>query len=63
MDNDNYFTRVRKAKKITIKHLAEVVGVSSACISRYGKGLRKMPVETAKKIADVLEIDWWTLYN
>ena len=63
MDSDNYLTRLRKSKKVTIKELAETVGVSSACISRYGKGVRKMPVETAKKIAQVLGVDWWTLYN
>lgn len=63
MDSDNYLSRLRKSKKITVKQLAKAVGVSSACICRYCKGNRKMPVEIAKKIAEVLEVDWWTLYD
>ena len=63
MGSDNHLTRIRKSKKVTIKELAEAVGVSGACMSRYGKGVRKMPVEVAKKIADILGVDWWTLYD
>lgn len=57
------FTTYRKKKKLTVSELASRVGVSEACISRYETGKRSMPVEMAKKIAEVLRCKWWKLYD
>lgn len=57
------FTAARKKKKLTISELASLVGVSEACISRYETGVRQMPVSMAKKIAEILKVRWWELYD
>nr|DAN81458.1 MAG TPA: helix-turn-helix domain protein [Caudoviricetes sp.] len=43
--------------------LAEKVGVNYRTISTYEIGTRELPVKVAKKIGEILEIDWWTLYE
>ena len=48
---------------MTIGELAERVGTSEATISRYENGKRNLPVDMAKKIAEVLNIQWWKLYD
>lgn len=56
-------TKYRRKRKLTISKLAEKIGVSGACICRYERGERQMPVETAKKIEAVLKVSWWRLYS
>ena len=63
MEKISNLTKFRRKRKLCINELADRVGVSGACICRYEKGARKMPVETAKKIAEVLRVSWWRLYD
>ena len=56
-------TELRKEKKLTVCELARQVGTTEASISRYETGSRKLPVEMAKKIAEVLKVKWWKLYE
>ena len=56
-------TRIRKDKRLTLSELARMVGTTEASISRYETGKRELPVKMAKKIAAVLEVEWWKLYN
>lgn len=53
----------RKKRGLSVNELAERVGVSEATISRYETGDREMPVRMARKIAQVLKVKWWKLYN
>ena len=53
----------RKKKKMSLTELAKKIGVTEGAISRYETGDRKMPVEIARKIADVLKVKWWKLYD
>ena len=53
----------RKAAKMTVRALSSAVGTTEVTISRYETGKRKMSVGMAKKIADVLKVDWWKLYD
>ena len=62
MDHPSNLTKFRRKRKLTISDLAELVGVSGASICRYEKGERKLSVEMAKKIAEVLKVSWWKLY-
>ncbi len=55
--------KARLAKKLSQKELADELGVTTATISRYESGERKLPVETAKRIAEILEVDWYTLFD
>ena len=60
---------MQKLKVIRMEHgmsqveLAEKVGVNYRTISTYEIGTRELPVKIAKKIGEILEIDWWTLYE
>ena len=63
MENTGNLTKFRRKKNLTISELAEKVGVSGTCIYRYEEGTRKMQVEMAKRIAEVLKIKWWRLYD
>lgn len=63
MEVHSSITKYRRKRGMTIDQLASLVGTSGATICRYEKGARKMPVETAKKIADVLKVKWWKLYD
>ncbi len=46
--------KARLAKKLSQKELADELGVTTATISRYESGERKLPVET---------VDWYTLFD
>lgn len=54
---------IRKRRKMSVTELAARVSVSEATISRYETGDREMPVRMARKIAQVLKVKWWKLYN
>ena len=45
------------------KVLADTLGVQSTGISRYERGARQLSVDKAKKIADILKVDWTCLYG
>ena len=54
---------LRIKKDMTQKELGIEVGVNYRTISSYETGARELPIKVAKKIGEVLEIDWWTLYE
>lgn len=54
---------LRIKKDMTQKELGIEVGVNYRTISSYETGARELPVKIAKKIGEVLEIDWWKLYE
>lgn len=53
----------RLEKGYSQKELGDAVGLSYQAISHYEKGRRELPVSVAKKIGEVLEVDWWILYE
>jgi len=55
--------KARIEKKLSQKELADKLNVTTATISRYESGERKLPVETAKRIAEILEVDWYALFD
>lgn len=52
----------RKKKGLTQEALAEKVGVRRQTISMVETGKNKLTIKLAKKIANVLEIDWKDLF-
>lgn len=54
---------IRLEKNFSQKMLGDAVGLSYQAISHYEKGRRELPVSVAKKIGEVLEVDWWILYE
>ncbi|NLY09395.1 MAG: helix-turn-helix transcriptional regulator [Tissierellia bacterium] len=56
-------TDERVSKGFTKRELAKLIGIKEARYGHYENGKRKLPVEIAKRIGEVLEIDWKDLYD
>lgn len=54
---------LRKEKGFSQKSFAEALGLAQQTYSSYETGVRKLPVEVAKKIGKLLEMNWWELYE
>lgn len=55
--------KLRKAKGLTLKQVGKRIGRNESCISHYETGQRKLPVATAKKLANEYGCDWTELYE
>lgn len=55
--------KLRREKMITQKELAEQCGITDSAYSYFERGERTLSVEMAKKIADVLGVEWQMLFN
>lgn len=53
----------RKSKKLTIKDLANKVGVHYTMISRYENGVNNPSVDVLKKLADALDVKQSELFG
>ena len=53
----------REKESMSQKELADAVGLQPTSISRYERGVRQLSVDKAKKIADILKVDWTCLYD
>lgn len=53
----------RIEKGMTQQEVAEAVGLTDVAISYIESGTRRPSVETAKRIAKVLNIDWTEFFN
>jgi transcriptional regulator with XRE-family HTH domain len=59
----NNLKTIRKSRHLTQKKLAHMAGVADTSISGYEKGHCQIPIDTAKKLAEVLEVPWTVLYD
>lgn len=59
----NRLRLAREQRGISQRDLGKAMGVSAATISRYETGERKLTVEAAKRIANVLDEDWVNLFD
>ncbi len=48
---------------MTLQELAEKVGVSAAAINRYELGQRSPKIAIAKRISEVLGLNWYDLVD
>lgn len=55
--------KLRVEKDMSQNDVATRIGVTAATICRYESGKRKLPLEIAKKLAEVFEIPWQQLYE
>lgn len=53
----------RENAGMSVQGLAHVVGVTPVAIWRYENGKRIPKTRIAKKIADVLGLEWWELVD
>lgn len=58
-----FMEKTRKAKGLTQQEVGERVGITQTRYSSYARGSRSLPVEIAKRIGKVLEVDWWRFYE
>lgn len=55
--------KILKEKGITAQRLSELTGIGISTIQKYSCKNRKISVDNAKKIAKVLNIEWWKLFE
>lgn len=54
---------LRKEKGLKQAELGQLIGKKQRMISKYENEEVEMPVSVAKKIGEVLEINWWELFE
>ena len=54
---------ILKERQLTAIELSELTGINLSSIYKYTCGQREPSVKNAKKIADVLKINWWLLFE
>ena len=52
-----------KLRNITAKELSRLTGIGISTINKYSCKNRKISIENAKKIAEILRMDWWELFD
>jgi transcriptional regulator with XRE-family HTH domain len=63
MFNANYLRKLRHNKKITMRQVADMVGVAESTICCYETGKRTPSIETAKKLAEVYKVRWTKFFE
>ena len=53
----------RKAKGLTLKEVAQRLGVSETTVSKYEIGSQNLTIETLKKIADALGMEFGVFFK
>lgn len=59
----NWLHDIRKEQDFTMNKVAEAANISESYYSMIESGNRGVPVETAKKIATVLNFSWTRFYE
>ena len=59
----NWLKAYREKKNISQQQLATLVDIDITAIGKYENGKRRPSVDTAKKIAEVLDFDWTRFYE
>lgn len=55
--------KLLKEKNISQIRVVKETGISMSGLHNYMNGKREMPVSVAKKIAPILKVNWWELYE
>ncbi len=53
----------RIKNNISQEKLAKEIGVTATLVGFWENGKRELPVRHAKKIAQILNVNWWELYD
>ena len=59
----NMLKNIRLGKKMTQHELAMETGLTHTSISRYESAKRTLSVETAKKLATALGVEWTDIFE
>ena len=63
VQNVDKLKELREKTGLSQDKLAKTIGISQARYQNYEKGKRNMPIELAKSMADIFEVNWWELYE
>ena len=55
--------KILKEQNISAQRLSKLTGIGISTIQKYSCKNRKISVDNAKKIAKVLNIEWWELFE
>lgn len=55
--------KILRLHKTTAKQISEITGIKYGTVLKYSSGERKPSIQNAKKIADVLGVNWWELFE
>ena len=55
--------QLRKNKNLTIKEVAEILGISEIQLSRIERGTRGLRVAYAIKLGELYGVDWASFYT
>ena len=55
--------RMREGKGLSQRDIAKAIGIAKGTYINIEHNRRKPSVEVAKKIAAVLDFDWWKIYE
>ncbi|MDD6906571.1 MAG: helix-turn-helix transcriptional regulator [Finegoldia magna] len=55
--------KLRKENGLSQSDLGKLIGKNQRTISTYEIEENELPVSVAKKIAEVFNVDWWSLYE
>lgn len=58
-----WLKELRKAKKLTMREVATIAGISECYYSQIENGKRNVSVNTAQALAQILEFDWQKFYD
>ncbi|MED4715254.1 helix-turn-helix transcriptional regulator [Bacillus badius] len=59
----SWLVNIRKGKEMTQNEVSQLSGVSRSAYSNIEIGVRSPSVETAKRIANVLEFEWTLFFT
>lgn len=54
---------IREKTGLSRRELSKLVGIKEARYGHYENGRRELPVSIAKKIGEILNINWWEIYE
>lgn len=58
-----WLKELRIEKNLTQKEIANIIDIATTTYASYEQGWRNPPVDTAKKISEVLDFDWINFFN
>lgn len=59
----NLLIKLRKENGLSQSDLGKLIGKNQRTISAYEVEENELPVGVAKRIAEVFNVDWWSLYE
>lgn len=59
----NLLIKLRKENGLSQSDLGKLIEKNQRTISSYEVEENELPVSVAKKIAEIFNVDWWSLYE